>query len=61
MSKLYALVVEAYQNALDNGYDMNALTSEEVAEDMCSFDAAVEEYSYEEILACVKTYRMEDK
>lgn len=59
--KLYQLVKEAYENAIDNGYNLEYMTSQEVAEDMHSLDADIEEYPIEEVEICVNLYRMDNK
>ena len=40
----YDYVKSAYLNALENGYDLSILTDQEVAWDMCAYDADLEVY-----------------
>ena len=55
--KLYSLVSEAYQNATFNGYNLELMTDEELAEDMRSYDAEIEQYPRQAVLLCIKQYR----
>ena len=57
--KLYGLVVEAYWNAIMNGDKLNDWTAEEVALDMIEYDADIEPYPIEEVIAAVKQFRKE--
>jgi hypothetical protein len=56
-SKLYDLVIEAYWNAIMNGDKLNDWTAEEVALDMCEYDADIEPYPLEEVIAAVEQFR----
>jgi hypothetical protein len=61
LETLYSFVVEAYQNAIENGYDLDTWTAQEVAEDMCTYDSEVENYFIEDVVYCVEHYRKETK
>lgn len=55
---LYNLVVESYKIATEeNGYDLDSMSSEEVAIDMVSYDADLEDAEIDEVKACVERYR----
>lgn len=56
---LYQQVSEAYENAIFNGYNLELLTAEEVALDMCQYDAVIEGYDVETVKECVIRYRSE--
>lgn len=59
--KLYELVKEAWQNATENGYTLELMSSEAIAEDMCEYDADIQEYPLEDVLVAVNLYRMDNK
>lgn len=46
---LKELVFQAMQNAKDNGYHFEGLTSREIAEDMVTYDAFLEQESIEDV------------
>jgi hypothetical protein len=56
-NKLYQLVVQSYKIAIANGYDLDEWSALEVAQDMCAYDADIEDYSEKEVLMCVESYR----
>lgn len=57
LEDLYELVAEAYRNALMNGDNLNEWTAEAVAEDMCSYDADIENYFIADVVWCVEKFR----
>lgn len=57
LENLYELVIEAYQNAVQNGHNLDEWTAEEVAEDMCSYDADIEKYFIADVVYCVEKLR----
>ena len=42
-SELYNLVVEAYKNAVENGYDLDSMCDIDVAFDMIDYDADLQD------------------
>ena len=58
---LYNLVKEAYENATFNGYNLELMTDEQLALDMLEYDADIENYPYEEVLACIAQFREENE
>lgn len=53
-------LVEALDNAMDNGYDMLAMSDEEIADDITRFDADLEGIAPEVLVPMIATWR-EDK
>ena len=51
------LVKEALRNAKENGEDFNDWTDEQIALDMLSYDADIEKFPYEDVIASVKKCR----
>jgi hypothetical protein len=51
------LVAAAYQNALENGYNLDLWSSHDVALDMCDKDADIERYKLEDVYRSVTRYR----
>ena len=52
--KLYDLVVEAFHNATENGYDLTSMSSKDITLDMLSYHSEIENYDYFEVLAAVR-------
>lgn len=58
MTKLLETVVEAYNNAIKNGYNLDAMSPEEVAIDMQSFDSNLQNESLTTIEQCVRVIQV---
>jgi len=54
---LIDIVAEAYRNAIENGYEIDKWTDEDIAIDMCEYDADLEMFPTEEIEECLKQLR----
>lgn len=55
---LFEEVKRAYFIATtENGYDLDSMTAEEVAIDMCSYDSEIEKYDVDKVAYTVKLYR----
>lgn len=57
INPLSLLVASAFKNAKENGEDFVAMTDEEIANDMMTYDADIEEYNFDEVLYFVKLQR----
>lgn len=49
-TKLHKLVSEAIKNSLENGYEFNDYTLDELACDMVAYDSDIEHYEAEDVL-----------
>lgn len=50
---LNELVLEAYNNALANGYDLDVMSPTEVAMDMMDCDSDLEDFDLEDVISAV--------
>jgi len=56
MENLQLAVREALDNAIDNGYDLASMTTEEIAEDLIRYDAALEDKTPEELIPHIQSW-----
>jgi len=57
MSILLQVVAEAYNNAINNGYDLSKMSAEDIADDMIALDADLEREDVRSVVKCIKELR----
>lgn len=56
---VFNMVVENIKSALENGYDLEGMTDEELAVDLLDCAADLEDIAFVEVLLAVKCWRAE--
>lgn len=56
---LAVIVSEAYKNAVQNGYDLDSMTADEIADDMITFDSDLEGNDFISVVRMIKKLRDE--
>lgn len=55
--RIYYKVAESYENAIDNGYDVDSMDIHDLASDMIEYDSDLENCNIEDIINAINKYR----